>query len=382
MRITKYSKEDHQFGNQWFDETLDHWDYDDYKKDPDWSRKWISFNCAALSCDKKQILLGVTSFASDIFSIFDLDSKRFLSTGIAKIADSFDAKFHRSLVYRKSDACYYAAIALLHNCDHYFDAPGGAIVRYNPVTKELKKISIPIPHVYIQAIVLDAGEENIFGQCFAPEYAFKYNISSGKTTVLGLLGSGYDGLAQGENIVRDKKGDIWFNWSLTRAWQSSPGIDARRLCKYDACNEKMIFYPTGLPLADGSYGFAKVEAFMNLGDDFIYAGGNNGALYRINPQTGVASLVNSMIQDRPSRLSSMVAIGNGSAMGITGRNGNCQLFRFTMSSNKVEIIGDIVDESGVHLWQCHDLVMVNDKLLYVCENDNPHRSGYLWEIEL
>lgn len=382
MKVTKYIKEDHQFGNQWFAETLDHWDYDDYKKDPNWRSKWISFNCGALSSDKKQIFLGVTSFANDIFSIFDLESKCFVYTGIAQIVDSFDAKFHRSLVYRETDSCYYAAIALMHDCDHYLDAPGGAIVQYNPMTQELKKIAIPIPLVYIQAIVLDASEENIFGQCFAPEYFFKYNIASGKTTILGLLGGGYAGIAQSENIVCDNAGDIWFNWSLTRAWQSNPGVDASRLCKYDTKREKMVFYQTGLPLIDGSHGFAKVEAFMNLGDDFIYAGGGNGALYRINPQTGIATLVNAMTQNRPSRLSSLVALGDGTAMGITGRNGNCQLFRFTMSNGQVEIIGDIVDENGVHLWQCHDLVVVENNLLYVCENDNPHRSGYLWEIEL
>ena len=30
----------------------------------------------------------------------------------------------------------------------------------------------------------------------------------------------------------------------------------------------------------------------------------------------------------------------------------------------------------------HDIVMTADGVLYVCENDNPYRSSYLWEIKV
>lgn len=379
MLITSYKKNNHIFGNQWVQEIFDHWDYEDFKNDRRWHREWISFNCGVLTDDRKQLLLGVTSFESDIFTIFDLENKQFMKTDIAKIVNPFDAKFHRSMIYRQKEGCYYAAIALLHDVDNYFAAPGGAIIRYNPSNSELQKIAIPIPNVYIQSIVFDSSEENIFGQCFAPEYAFKYNISSGRTTILGLLGSGYGGLAQSENIARDKQGNIWFNWSITRAWQSNPGVDASRLCKYDVCNEKMIFYPTGLPRINGSHGFAKVESFINLGDDGLYAGGDNGALYRIDTENGTATLINPMTQDRLSRLSSMTVMDNGDAIGVTGRDGNCQLFRFSPGNDHVKIIGDIVDCDGLHLWQCHDIISVGNSV-YICENDNPCRSSYLWEV--
>ncbi len=40
-----------------------------------------------------------------------------------------------------------------------------------------------------------------------------------------------------------------------------------------------------------------------------------------------------------------------------------------------------MDVEGVAMWQCHDLTMTPEGILYAGENDHPRRSGYLWEIE-
>lgn len=45
-------------------------------------------------------------------------------------------------------------------------------------------------------------------------------------------------------------------------------------------------------------------------------------------------------------------------------------------------IGPVRDAAGVSLWQCHDLALTPDGVLYAGENDNPSRSSYLWEIRL
>ena len=44
--------------------------------------------------------------------------------------------------------------------------------------------------------------------------------------------------------------------------------------------------------------------------------------------------------------------------------------------------GAIVSEDGFAMYQCHDVTITPDGVLYAGENDNPHRSGYLWEIRL
>ena len=380
MRIKALKLKNEKFGNQWDDEVFDHWDYKDFKSNPAWNHGWISMDCALYNSRDDRVYLGITSFANDIFRAYDRGTGEFVDLGYAKIANEFDAKFHRSLV-EGADGCLYGAIALLHDCDRYFDAPGGAIVKYDPASGAIEKLSVPIPHAYIQSIAIDNDRGVIYGQCLAPEYAFSYNLATGAVEILGLLGSGYGGMAQGENIVIDDDGCVWFNWSLTRAWQSNPGVDANRLCKYDPNQGKMIFFQEGLPRLDGSHGFVKAEAFFNFSDGAIYASGGNGSFYRVDTATGETELLFTPVADRPSRLSSLVKSETGVAYGVTGRGGECNLLKIDYSNGSFEILDEISD-GDEKLWQCHDIVATNDNTLYICENDNPFRSSHLWEVTL
>jgi len=187
-------------------------------------------------------------------------------------------------------------------------------------------------------------------------------------------------MAQGENIVLDNNSCLWANWSLTRAWQSDPGPDAVRLCKYDPVQEQMVFFQKGLPRPDGKYGTAKAEAYFNFGDGFVYASAGNGSFYRIDPETGDATLLFTPTPDRRSRLSSMVKTEDGVAYGITGRDGNCEVMRVFYKNGTFEKLGPVATPEGDTMFQCHDIVATDDGVLYACENDNPYRSSYLWEI--
>lgn len=76
----------------------------------------------------------------------------------------------------------------------------------------------------------------------------------------------------------------------------------------------------------------------------------------------------------------MIKAEEGIAYGITGRNGKCELMRVNYKKGTFEELGEIKDDEGEVLWQCHDIVMTDDGLFYICENDKPYRSSYLWEI--
>ena len=381
MNIKALKLKDENYGNQWDEEVYDHWDYDDFKKSQAWNEGWISMDCAYFNKDDNRIYLGITSFANDIFRAYDRKSGAYVDLGYDRIVDKYDAKFHRSLV-KGNDGCLYAAIALLHCSDRYLEAPGSPIVKFDPVSGKIEKLAIPVPHAYIQSIVIDNDRDIIYGQCLAPEYIFSFDLKTKETKILGLLGSGYGGLAQGENICLDDDGCVWFAWSLTRAWQSEPGVDANRLCKYDPEQDKVLYFQTGLPYKDGRHGFAKPEAFFNFNDGSIYASGDNGSFYKINPETGEATYLFSPVSDRPSRLSAFVKAEDGIAYGVTGRAGKCNLLKVNYKEESFEILDEIKDNEGNTLWQCHDIVMTDDGILYVCENDNPYRSSYLWEVTL
>ena len=230
MQIKSLKFKDFHFGNQWFDEVQHRWLYDDFVADKDWKTGWISFDCALYEPADDRVYLGVTCFnADDIFKAYDRKTGQFVDLGYHRVADPFDAKFHRSLIY--FDGRLYGAIALLHDIDNYWNAPGGAIVRYDPAGNQIEKIGIPIPHVYIQSIVLDENRRVIYGQTFTPERLFSFNIDTGEGQDLGPIGSGME-MAQGENICFDDDGNVWGGWGISRAWQSGPGPDSFRLFRY------------------------------------------------------------------------------------------------------------------------------------------------------
>ena len=372
---------DFDFGQKWSEEVDDRWEYEDFKNRPDWRKGWISFDCAYYDSAGRRVYLGISSFDSDIFKAYDCETGKFQDLGYRKVADCFDAKFHRSLI-RGRNGCLYAAVALLHDVDHFFDAPGGAIVRYDPQTGALAKVAIPSPNIYIQAICLDHDRDLIYCLCFPPEKLLSYNLTTGETRDLGMIGSGIGGMVQSENLILDDEDCVWSGWGLTRAWQYSPGADSHRLCKYDPRSQRIVFFKSGLPKPDGTYGTSRVESFFNFHDGFVYASGANGSLFRIDPSSGEAIWLFTPTPDRPSRLSSLAKTEDGAAYGVTGRDGNCEFMRVNYRLGKFEKLGRVKDESGTALWQCHDIVYTGRGVFYACENDNPHRSSYLWEITI
>lgn len=383
MEVRSLKLYDVRYGKQWDEEVHYGWNYDDFLKDERWRTGCISFDCLLWDKETDEIHVGVTSFnEKDISYKYDRKAQKFVYTGIGDITDFWDAKFHRSLVKREKDGCYYAAIALLHCVDHYLDAPGGAICRYDPKTGRWEKLCIPVPHTYIQNIVLDEENDFLYCMTFAPEYMLRYHIPSGEIKNYGLIGSGIAGMAQGESCALDDEGTLWGTWKITRAWSHDVGENASRLFKIRAGADKIEFLQHGLPKVDGSFGYEKPECFFNLEDGYIYASAANGSLYRIDIHTNEATYLFTPISDRRSRLAALAVGPDGYAYGVTGRDGDCRLLRFDFRNTKYELLGKVVDQEGEPCWQIHHVVITDDGVLYAGENDIPHRSGYLWEIKL
>jgi len=384
VKVRRLALKDEDFGDQWFREVEDRWVYSDFQADARWREGWISFNSLLHNPDDDRVYAGITCFdESGIFAAYDRKAGRFVDLGYSSVAEPFDAKFHRSLV-RASDGSLYAAVALLHCADRYLDAPGSPILRYHPSTGRYERFAPPLPHVYIQSIALDEERGTLYALCFAPEYLIAWDMRTHETRVLALIGSGFGGITQSENLVVDGHGCVWSNWSLTRAWQSSPGADAWRLCKYDPQQGRVVFFQTGLPWPDGRPGFARAEAFFNLGGR-LYASGAQGSLYRLDPQTGEASFLFQAVGDegrgRRSRLAAMAMGPDGLAYGVTGRDGECEVLRFDPAGETWELLGPLKDGARA-AWQIHDVCVTPDRVMYAGENDNPHRSGCLWEVQL
>lgn len=381
MQIKALKWMDHDFGAEWRNKVNNRWVYDDFKQDENWRKKWISFDCALYNPDDNRVYCGITSFDSDIFRAYDRERGVFIDLGVKNSFDEYDAKFHRALL-KGADGCIYAAIAQLHCIDHYADAPGGAIVRYDPQRSALEKLGIPIPHFYIQNLAIDETRKTAYGIGFYPQALMGFDLIKKTGQTLGYINSVGTGGVLSENIVLDDAGCVWSNWSLLRAWAYETGPDSIRLCCYDPQKKAMRYFQKGLPRPDGSYGTTLVESFHNFHDGFLYAGGGNGSFYRIDPETANAEKLFSPITDRPSRLSSLAVGADGAAYGVTGKQGRCEVIRIDYKRASYELLGAVKETTGAAMWQCHDIVHAGKNVFYACENDNPQRSSYLWEIAL
>ncbi|MBI3922808.1 MAG: hypothetical protein HY318_15415 [Armatimonadetes bacterium] len=381
LKIRSLKLKDRHFGNEWFDTVEDRWNYRDFLADKRWREDWISFDGVVYHSGTDRVYCGITSFDADIFKAYDRRSGQFLDLGFAAVSNRYDAKFHRSMELTRDGTNLYVATALLHDLDRYWEAPGGGIYRHEVATGATEKLGIPLPHNYIQSIALDESRGLVYSLHFTPERLSSFDLNTKTFRDLGPIGSGI-AMAQGENLVLDDQGRVWCGWGVTRAWQSGPGVDSHRLCRYDPQEDRILYCESGLPRADGSYGTAKVEGLFNLGTGCLYASGDNGSLYRIDPETAKAVCLGTPIRTERSRLTSLALHSDGFAYGITGRDGKCRVLRFDPNADRHEVGDPVIDEAGVPMWQCHDVTMTTDGVIYAGENDHPQRSGYLWEIAL
>ena len=160
-----------------------------------------------------------------------------------------------------------------------------------------------------------------------------------------------------------------------------PGPDSKRLCKYDPRAGKVIYFKTGLPKPGRESEYVRMDGLFNFMTGDLFATGGNGSLYRIDTETGTARHLGTPIEGRPSRLSSMKLGPDGCAYGITGMDGNCELIRFDPKTDKYQLLGPITTLKD-RCWQVHDVAVTPDGTIYACENDNPFRASYLWEVIL
>lgn len=375
--ISKALKLSDEHFDNWNEEIEDRWEYQDMKADEKWRKHWISFDSVLALAGSNRVYCGITSFGADIFKAYDRTKGAFVDLGYASVADPYDAKFHRSLIASR-DGHLYGAVALLHDVDRYWDAPGGAVIRYNPGSGEIRKIGIPVPHTYVQSMAIDESRRLAYCQTFTPEYLVSFHLDSGESKILGLTGSGI-GMGQGENIVIDRRDRVWGGWSVTRAWQGQPGKDQYRLYVYDPKQGKIEFLNLGLPHLDGRPGYAHLDGMIAAANGLLYAGTGEGGLVRIDPDSRKVELLGAPVP--PARIAAFAMGPDGDLYGIGGRYGNASLFRLELKIGKYSMIGKIIDsENEVSPWQIHDMAFADDGTIFAGENDNPYRSSYLWEI--
>jgi len=354
------------------------WDYQDFLNNEKWFNNWISFDCLLYDKRSDFIYCGLANFSTDIFYVFDRKKEVFHSLDFKKIANPYDAKFHRSLVMDK-EGKIYGAIALLHDIDRQFEAPGGSIIRYDPSNNKLEKLCIPLPYIYIQAIAIDKERKIIYGTTLTPERLFRYDLTTRKCRDLGIIGNSMQ-ICQAHLPVVDDEGNFWSSWGVTRAFASTPGKNAIRLFKYSPHEDKIHWFSYGIPKID-ERDSGYIDVMLNGKDGYIYIGGVSGSLTRLNPQTGETELLG---KPCPGKRLSALALGpDGLIYGIGGNENKARVFAFNRKKKRFIDLGPVYDAKlGIYAYQIHDMVITEDLVIFAGENDNPERASYLWECRV
>lgn len=377
LEVRAYVLEDFEFYN-WDLEIDPLWEYEDWVKHKEYYNRWISFDCLAYDSARKSLYCGLARFNSDILYVFDLENKEFRSLGYKRVADPYDAKFHKSLEL-DSDGTLYGAIAGYHDINKQFEAPGGAIVKYDPNSGKVKRLCIPIPHAYIQSIVMDRTRKLIYGFTLYPERFFSYNLRTGEVKDIALIGSGFE-MCQPHKGAIDLDGNVWGTWGRTRAWHDVPGARSIRLFKYSPDEGRIYWLDKGVYNKATGYCEA-IDGAVTGSDGYIYIGTKNGNLVRLDPQTADVEFIATPCGG--GRLAALAFGPDGMLYGIGGQLNEATLFAFDTRRGRLWKLGRIFDSKlDAAAGKIHDMVITEDLVIYAGENDNWTRASYLWECEV
>lgn len=209
-------------------------------------------------------------------------------------------------------------------------------------------------------------------------------------------------LAQPHNAVVDRDGWLWGTCAETRAWDEIPGRSPIRLFKYHPEGDRFVWFEHGLarksdreqisnhPDSDQKmpdmsesrhkedYGFC--DSMVYDGGCYIYAGSTAGVLSRIDIETGGVAKVATVMAS--GRLPALALSSDGTLFGGGGMRGKTALFRFCPKTANLEVRGGLHDpETGEVPARIHDICVTSDGTLFFAENDNHHRSSYLWSAK-
>lgn len=373
----------------WNERIAGRWSYRQLVADQAWRDGWISFDAVAWSDDERLVYCGLNSIDGDLLYAFDPAAERFECLDSRAWTDRFDAKIHRTLLRNPRDGCWYFGTSLLHDLEDQRAAPGGKLARFDPRTRSTAVLGVPVPRLYVQSIAADWERGILYGFTYPAESVFRFDLATGRSEILAWIGNAIL-LAQPHNAVVDRDGWLWGTCAETRAWDETPGPCPVRLFKYHPDGGRFTWFEHGLPRAElrgqlldetrhrDDFGFCDSMAYD--GGEFIYAGTVAGLLCRISIATGNVEKIAQVME--AGRFPAL-ALRDGILYGGGGLNGRTQLMRLDTRSGRIDCYDGLVDPaSGETPARIHEIAVADDHTLYLGENDNHHRSSYLWRVRL
>lgn len=386
----------------WNRETVSRWSYQDLRAQPEWFKGWISFDSVTWNPNDGKVYCGLNSMDGDLLYRFDPQTERFESMNSQHWTDDYDVKIHRTLLLNPEDECFYFGTSMLHDKDEQHKAEGGKLVKFEPNCRRYELIDIPVPHQYIQSIAADWDRKTIYGFTYPAEALFKTDLSTKSSRLLAYIGT--PGIfAQPHNAAVDKAGWLWGTYAETRAWDDLTGAVPIRLFKYHPDKDHFVWFDYGLPMTSQKdqllpdppksgavekvlhetrhpqdFGFC--DSMVYDGARYIYAATVAGTLSRIDTQTDRAEKIAHVMS---SGRFPALAFKDGILYGGGGMKGFTQMMRWDVSTDRIEVYTDLVDrQMDDRPARIHEIAVDDGHCLYLGENDNHSRSGFLWTVRL
>lgn len=343
----------------------------------DLRRNFLSFTCLLYNPNDKLVYCGIASYEGDILYTFNPKTKEFRSLNYhqADGAEKYDVKVHRSLCL-DDDGMIYGATDCLHGFPQYNKAPGGKIFRYDPGKDKLEILAIPLPHLYLQTIVLDRKRKIVYGSTQQAVHLFRYDIRTNRAKDLGVVKSA------AHRPVVDRGGNLWATY-----YSYHPGGNRGvELLRYNPDEDKVCCGPW----PESCQLIRKGIDDMTLGPDgMIYIGCTSGELLRLDPQKAEIEYLGKPFHGKrlnvrfgpDGRLYMASGYGQLEKGGADRRDS--AVFTYDTKTGQFNSHGYLFDpkrKSSCVL--VHDIAVTDDGTAYVAETDNLARSSYLWECEL
>lgn len=341
---------------------------EEWLTDETFRNHWHSFDCLHYNPQDGLVYAGLTATNGDFFYAFDPRSGTFESLAFPTEGDRYAHKIHFGLA-QDSHGCYYGAVATLSDVDAWPHAPGGQIFRFDPRGRTFTLLGIPLPHDYIQGIVLDEQRGRLYGNTFPGRCLFCYELASGQTRILTHFGA-----TLSEAILMDPAGGIWHNYHLAQWAQRTP------LLRYDPGADRIDFLNLDLPNTRQN-GSSTIDSALCTADGALYIGGTDGALSRLHPGGPAVEYLGKPLPG--IRMKGLLEGPQGLILGVGGSQYNTFLFTYDRSRGAFDVLGPVQDSrDGTRAWIVHDLCLVDEHTLIAAETDNPQRASCLFRITL